>query len=55
LICLAIGRFTILQPIITPNAIGMSLIVCIGVGIVFGVTPAVRAANLNPIDALRHE
>jgi putative ABC transport system permease protein len=55
LVCLLIGRFSILQPIITPAVIGMGLAVCIGVGVLFGVTPAVRAANLNPIDALRHE
>jgi putative ABC transport system permease protein len=55
LICSLIGRFTVLQPMITPPVIGMALAVCIGVGILFGVTPAIRAANLNPIDALRHE
>jgi putative ABC transport system permease protein len=54
-ICMMIGRFSILQPIISPSVIAMALAVCIGVGILFGVTPAVRAANLNPIDALRHE
>jgi putative ABC transport system permease protein len=55
LICVAIGRYTQLQPIITAPLIAMALTVCIGVGVLFGVTPAVRAANLNPIDALRHE
>lgn len=55
LICMLIGRFSMLQPIITPPVIGMALVVCVGVGILFGVTPAVRAANLDPIDALRHE
>lgn len=40
---------------ITLNAILLAFGVSIGVGVVFGVTPAIRAAKKHPIDALRYE
>jgi len=53
--CILIARYSPLTPIITPGVIVMALAVCFFVGILFGVTPAIRASRLNPIDALRHE
>lgn len=44
----------------TPTAVSipsiiLSVVFSMVIGIVFGLLPSVKAANLNPIDALRHE
>jgi putative ABC transport system permease protein len=44
------------QPVaISSAAIGLALLVALGLGVGFGVYPASRAARLTPIDALRSE
>jgi len=43
------------RTIVSVNAIFISFSVCVAVGVVFGLYPALRAAAVDPIEALRYE
>ena len=55
LLGMGIGFAVKIPPIFSTASIVSSLIVSTGIGIIFGVTPAKKAAQLNPVDALRSE
>jgi putative ABC transport system permease protein len=44
-----------LPPVIPVDWVVLGLLICCFVGVVFGTYPAVKAANLDPIESLRYE
>lgn len=55
LLALASSAFTILgvKPVILPSSVGLALGLSVVIGVVFGTYPAIRAARMNPVEALR--
>ncbi|MBE7560256.1 ABC transporter permease [bacterium] len=47
--------FAQMKTIVTPASLILAFTISAGIGVVFGVYPATRAANMDPIQALRHE
>ncbi len=43
------------SPVVLPWSIALAFCISVMIGIVFGLYPAVRAASMDPVEALRHE
>jgi putative ABC transport system permease protein len=42
-----------LPPVLAASTIGRAVLLSVGIGLVFGLQPAWKAANIDPIEALR--
>ena len=50
-----VTKFSGMPTVVTTYSLVLSVGISMAIGIVFGIYPAFRAANLDPIEALRHE
>jgi putative ABC transport system permease protein len=54
-VCELLARYTPVKPLLTWDTVALAMAVCTGVGVVFGLIPALNAARKDPVGALRSE
>jgi putative ABC transport system permease protein len=54
-VCLGLYYGTPIKPMITPGIVALSFGVSVGVGTLFGLIPAMKAARKDPVESLRKE
>ena len=52
---LVVEHFADMKTIVTPTAPVLAFVISAGIGVIFGLYPAWRAAGMDPVEALRHE
>ncbi len=55
IIPIIVVHFADMPTVVTPGAPLLAFFISAGVGVIFGLYPAWRAANMDPVEALRHE